>query len=434
MKNYRVVVPMIMVAVMGLSWYMMIDEAVKEKNVYEEYLSAARMHAEDGTKYALENYKAALAEKSSPELYMEIANYYKEKGIRQDYINWCEEFFEVYPTESLAYECILEAYVLDEDYTSCYDVLEIATKREITSEKIEHIREDIKYVYSLGYNVFESVGVYGAGLCPVLANGSWGFADRYGTVWISCVFDKVGSFSNEGVAPIVTRAGEAYFIDLNGEKVKVSDEKYKSFGLLAAERSVAECEDGTYCYVDSNLNKVFGNYEDATAMNLGRAAVKVEGLWSLVDEMGTEISTEKYVDVKYDEKIICYRNDRIFAAKEADKYFLLDGSGKQVGNMTFQDAKVFLGTMPAAVKIGGKWCFIDANGERISDKTYEDARSFANGLAAVKIDGKWGFIDETETIVIEPQFADTKDFNELGSCFVNTGSKWQLLKLYRLNR
>ena len=27
-----------------------------------------------------------------------------------------------------------------------------------------------------------------------------------------------------------------------------------------------------------------------------------------------------------------------------------------------------------------------------------------------------------------------KDFNEKGSCFVKVGDKWQLLKLYRLNR
>ena len=57
-----------------------------------------------------------------------------------------------------------------------------------------------------------------------------------------------------------------------------------------------------------------------------------------------------------------------------------------------------------------------------------------NGLAAVCIDGKWGFVDTDENIVIEPQFSGAKDFNEKGSCFVCVGNKWQLLKLYRLNR
>ena len=32
------------------------------------------------------------------------------------------------------------------------------------------------------------------------------------------------------------------------------------------------------------------------------------------------------------------------------------------------------------------------------------------------------------------QFFGAKDFSEKGSCFIQTGDKWQLLKLYRLNR
>lgn len=434
MKNYRLLVPIGMIAIMVLSWYMMIDEAMKATNVYEDYLTAARLHAEDGTKFALENYKAALAEKSSPELYKEIADYYKEKGTKSSYIGWCEDFFEVYPTSSISYECVLDAYLLDKDYSSCFDVLEIAQKRNINSEKIEQIREEIKYVYSLNYSAYEEVGTYSSGLCPIFVKGSWGYVDRFGTLWISCKYNSVGALSNEGVAPVVDHEGKAFFIDSNGEKVKVSKENYKSFGLLAADRCVAECEDGTYCYIDSTLTKVFGNYEFATTVNLGRAAVKSEGLWSIIDENGTEVSTDKYLDVKVDEKNICHRNERIFASKEDGKYVLLDSSGNQVGNLAFEDARVFLGSMPTAAKIDGKWCFINADGSRISDKTYEDARAFANGLAAVKINGKWGFVDETETVVIEPQFFDAKDFNDLGSCFVKTGEKWQLLKLYRLNR
>ena len=44
------------------------------------------------------------------------------------------------------------------------------------------------------------------------------------------------------------------------------------------------------------------------------------------------------------------------------------------------------------------------------------------------------FTCDNENVVIEPQFFGAKEFNEKGSCFVLTGDKWQLLKLYRLNR
>lgn len=435
MKNYRVLVPIVMVVLMGLSWYMMIDDAAKAESVYDGYLAEARKHAEEGvTKYAIENYRLALEEKSSPEIYREVAEYYKEKGTRSAYINWCEEFYDLYPTDVNSYECIVDAYLADEDYEACYDVLETAEKRQITSETLEQIKEEIKYIYEIDFTSFDEIGVFGYGLCAVKSKEVWGYVDRVGDQWIGCQFASAGTFSSEDRAPVVTRDGEAYLIDSTGAKVKVSKEKYKSFGLLTGNRCVAECEDGTYCYVDGELVKVFGNYDFATTINVGRGAVKSGEQWTLIDENGSPVSNDTYVDVKYDEKIICYRNDRIFAAKEAGKYILLDGSGKQVGKLVFEDAKVFAGDMPAAVKIGGKWCFINANGERISDKTYEDARSFSNGLAAVKINGKWGFVDETETVVIEPQFLDASDFNNRGSCFIKEDEKWQLLKLYRLNR
>ena len=146
------------------------------------------------------------------------------------------------------------------------------------------------------------------------------------------------------------------------------------------------------------------------------------------------MGNQYYLDVKLDEKQIACRKDRLFVSVNEGRYILIDNKGKQIGNQEYEDANVFLADGITSVKIDGQWCFIDENGKRISDHTYENARAYANGLAAVCIDGVWGFVDEKENVVIEPVFFDTKDFNEMGSCFVKTGDKWQLLRLYRLNR
>ena len=124
----------------------------------------------------------------------------------------------------------------------------------------------------------------------------------------------------------------------------------------------------------------------------------------------------------------------MFVSNTEGRYILVDGSGKQIGSLEFEDATLFMGEQPAAVKIGGKWQFINKDGKLVSDKSYEGAKSFLNGLAAVCINGKWGFVDEAENVVIEPKFQDASYFNEKGSCFVKMNDKWQLLKLYRLNR
>lgn len=435
MKKYRALVPVVMIVLMLASWFLLIKDAVNVETEYNNYLSKARKYAEDGiTKYAIENYNLVLKIKSTPEVYVEVAEYYKAQEKDVEYLSWCKNFFETYPTNAKAYDCLLDAYVANKDYEACYDVLETAEKRNVSSDYIKQVSADIMYVYKLDFNTFEDVAVYSNNYCPVKSKEVWGFVDRYGNQRIACKYLKVGAYTQANFASVVNTDGDTYFIDKTGSKVMVSKEKYQSFGLIVDGKIAAKRADGKYVYVDQNFNVLSGEYDYASTINNNIAAVKIGDTWQLIDASGKNITNEKYADVKLDEKQIAYRNDRIFVAISVGKYIMVNGSGKQVGSLTFEDAKVFASDAPAAVKIAGKWCFVNAEGKLISDKKYEDARSFTNGLASVCIDGKWGFIDMGENLVIEPQFFDAKDFNEKGSCFVKTGDKWQLLKLYRLNR
>ncbi len=435
MKNYRMLLPIGMIFLMVVSWYMLISESVEVEDAYGTYLESARAYAADGlTKYAIENYNYALEIKSEPDIYVEVADYYKEQKRYGDYVSWCENFYELYPTDVKAYDCILDAYLCYDDYKECFEVLDTASKRGISSEYIEKVRKEIQYTYRLDYTTFEDVGMYSNNFCPISSNGLWGFVDRYGNVKIACIYKQVSGYTQSGFSSVVTTGGEAYFIDKSNAKVKVSKEKYQSFGLIVGGLIAAQCEDGTYTYLNEKLETLFGKYDYASTINADRGAVCKDGKWQIINGNGEKIIEEEYVDVKLDEKQISYRNNRAFVAKTDGTYVMIDETGKQIGVQAFEDAKVFASSAPAAVKVNGEWCFVDANGERISNKTYDDARSYSNGLAAVKINGKWGFVDLEENIVIEPKFYDAKDFNELGSCFVKTGDKWQLLKLYSLNR
>lgn len=435
MKNYRALVPIVMIFLMAVSWYVLVDDALAVETEYTAFLTDARKYADDGiTKYAVANYNRALEIKSTVEIYKEVAEYYKSQGLNEEYLSWCENFFEVYPTRKEAYDCILNAYVESKDYASCYDILDTAEKRNISSEYMENIRKDIEYAYRIDFNTYEDVRIYSSNYCPVATKGAWGFADSYGNQIIACRYLDVGAYTQSNIASVVNAEKEAYFIDKEGSKVKISKGDYESFGLLSENVIAAKKTDGKYTYVNSDLEALFGNYDYASTMNNGIAAVKTGDLWEIIDKSGKAVSDKKYADIIVDENQIASCNNRLFVAEEPEKYIMVDNSGKQIGSLVFEDAKPFVGTAPATVKIDGKWCFVDADGKKISDKTYDDARSFANGLAAVCIDGKWGFVDTGENIVIEPDFFGVKDFNEKGSCFVRTGDKWQLLKLYRLNR
>ncbi len=435
MKKYRALIPIVLIVLIIASWYVLVSDSMKLQREYNSYLTEARKYAEQGiTKYAIDNYNLALEIKGDVDVYVEVAEYYKGQKKDAEYLSWCENFFEEYPTEPKAYDCLLTAYMNSKDYESCYDILETATKRNIKTDYIKKVSNEIMYVFKLDFNTYEDVGVYSNNFSAVKSKGYWGFVDRYGNSRIACKYPSVGCYTQSNFASVVNADNDAYFIDKTGAKVLVSKEKYKSFGLLANSMIAAQKADGKYTYTDQDFQVLFGDYDYASTMNNNIAAVKTGETWQLINEKGKVISDAKYVDVKLDEKQIAYRNDRLFVATAAGQYIMVNGNGKQVGSLKFEDACIFASESYAAVKIDGKWCFVDKDGKLISDKKYDDARSFSNELAAVCIDGKWGFVDVNENIAIEPQFFGAKDFNEKGSCFVQTGDKWQLLKMYRLNR
>lgn len=434
MKKYRGWMPVIMIVLMAVSWYMLVADSMEVESAYGAYLSEARKFAENGiTKYAMENYNKALEIKSSAEVYKEVADYYKSQEKDREYVAWCKDFLKEYPREAAAYDCTLDAYMANRDYESCYDVLEMANKRGISSGYINQVREEIRYVFHMDFNTYEDVGVYSNNYCGVFSD-YWGFVDRYGNQRVSCSYKQAGSFTQSGFAPVVNMEGRAYFIDKTGSKVLVPKEGYESFGPLVEGKIAAQKTDGTYTYVDEELQPLFGSYDYASTFNNGIAAVKKGEQWQLIDEEGVPVSSVVYTDIKLDEKEIAFRNGRAFVAVVDGSYIMVDNNGTQVGSLTFEDARVFAGAAPAAVKMDGRWQFVDDACKSISDKKYNDAKSFANEMAAVCVNGKWGFVDSEENLVIEPQFFDARDFNEKGSCFVKTGDKWQLLKLYRLNR
>lgn len=435
MKNYRKIIPLALVVLMALACYSLVSNAVKENSDYNHYLSEARKYAElDIPKYAIENYNKALSINPTPDVYVEVAEYYeRQENSDTKLLNWCEDFFEKYPTNSKSYDCILKAYMKQKDYDSCFDVLSTAEKRNVSSEYIKSVKNELSYTFKLDFNTYDDVGIYGNGFCAVKSKDAWGYVDSYGNQKTPITYVSAAPFTKAEMAPVVDQKGECYFIDNTGSRVLASKEKYKSFGISSDDIIKVELENGKYSYCDSELNKLFGEYDDATAFNNGIAAVKENGQWKIINNEGNAKSSTEYADVVADEKNIVFRNDRLFVG-DGTGYIMIDSSGKQIGNEKYENAHCFADSTYAAVENDGKWFFIDKNAKRLSDKTYEDARSYSNGLAAVKISGKWGFVDTDENVVIEQQFFGAKDFSEKGSCFIQTGDKWQLLKLYRLNR
>lgn len=434
MKNYGKLMPVVMVVLLALSYYVIVSNKAEVNNEYENYLNEAREYAKTGiTVNAVASYQQALKIKPTADVYVEVAEYYKsQKDEERNLLEWCQDFYNKYPTEPKAYDCLLSVYKDQSDYKSCYDVIYTAEKRNINTDYITSVKDEIAFKYNIEMSAYDDVGVYSSNYCAVKGKESWGFVNRYGDSVVSVKYTSVAPYTQENIAPVTTN-DDAYFINKSGSRILATNDKYKSFGIMSGSRTKALTTDDKYTYLNEKLEPAFGKYVDATAFNLNVAAVKETDKWKIIDADGNQLFQTEYDDVIVDEKDIAFRNDRLFV-RNTDGVIMIDSSGNKIGTDIYEDAKLFADSTFTAVKNDGKWFYINNNGERKSDKTYEDARPFSNGLAAVMTGGKWGFIDENENIVIEPQFFGTKDFNDKGSCFIQTGDKWQLLKLYRLNR
>jgi len=434
MKSHKLLIPLVVVLLFGLSLYYMASNAFSTASDYNKYLEQAREQAAVGTVSALDFYEKALEINPTADVYIEVADYFKNNGLSYDLIKWCRNMIETYPNDSRGYEYIIEAYAADEKYDKCYDYLFSASKRKVSSEKLDELSESLKYVYHFDYTRYNDASVFSNNLSAVCSEEKWGFVNRYGVSRVRTIYKEVGVFTNSGLAPVVDQEGNAYFINIEGEKALATLEKYKKFGNISDDLFPAMAGNGKYLYLNEKFEAAGKNsYDYASTFNQKIAAVKTGSQWSLIDTKENVI-LDGLKEVVLDEKGIAARNDRCFVSNDGSSYIMVDLKGNRVGNGSYEAVRIFNDSTYAAVRVNNKWGFIDKDGNYFIEPSFEEARSFSCGLAAVKTTGDWGFIDESGSFVIAPTFEDAKDFNAKGSCFVQIDGTWRLLEIYRLNR
>lgn len=432
MKNYKWIVPILLVLLFVGSIYSILDTKIGEKKEYKQCVKAAREYAAlDIQVDAQACYDRALQIEPSLALSLEIGQYYKDTFQERMSRTWAEQIVTDYPKEAEAYEFLMELYIENQDYISCFQLSDKMQKRKISSPKLEKQIAGIQNRFYLNGS-FENVGVYSQGLCPVENRGVWGYVTASGKKAFENGYLQAGNFSDK-LAPVVDGSGKTFFIDPQGNKkrVVVGVDNVKSLGIMT-DGMFALYNGENWSFYDDNYKYQFGKYEQTSSLANGVAAVKKNHRWYLVNRKGKNLTGAWYDGIVTDEKQTVYRNERCFVYKNIG-YYLVDEKGKAVTKQKYQGAKLFNDDTYAAVKIKDKWGFVDKDGKMVIQPTYEDARSFSDGYAAVCQAGKWGFIDMQGKMVISPQFEDTKDFNEQGCVFVKLDGMWQLLIMYKYN-
>lgn len=433
MKGYKFLIPIFLIAFYGLSIYVLYSGREEVQAEYDSYLSAAREKREEGiTTDAEENYMAALGVIDSVELQIEIGEFYREQGANMKALRWAEDILEVYKEDVKAYEFMFDIYYDNNDIMACFDLYDDMNKYAINSKTITDIINGWEYEYYIDECEYTEVGAFSYGACPAKGETKWGYVNSSGSRVISPQFDKVGPFCDE-LAPVVTTSGEAFFIDTSGDKKKIVKNVSNIMELGMIENGIFALYDGwTWGFYTEDGTKIAGDYDDASNMGNGYAAVRNIDEWSIINSSGEVISGETYDSVVADEKKIIVRSNRIFVEKDG-KYYMLNEACEKVTEESYEGADIFRGGTLAAVKIDGKWGFVNDAGEVVIEPQYDGARSFAGSYAAVKVGDKWGFIKEDGTMIIEPAFDDAKDFTSSGTVFVKQYDFWDMLCFYKYN-
>lgn len=429
MKNYKMLVPIALVVLLVLSAFMLFDSRKTAEEQYQTYLAEARAFREKGiTVDADANYQSAYEMRPSAELAVEIGDMYRTAGMSREMRKWGDTLLEEYPKEVGVYELLIRYYYDIGDYSTCYELARQYQGRKLSSEKIDKIIQDMTYTFDISGS-FDDVSVFSNGRAAIFYDGKWGYVTLEGTTAVYRNFQKAGAFSSADLAPVVDMDGNAYFIDPEGNKKQIIEgvKELRELGYISGE--TFPLYDGkTWAFYNLSGQKLFGDYDEVSALANGVAAVRKGSDWSLVDNTGKTISKSVYFSVVMDEKTIACRNDRLFV-EDMMGFHMIDSTGKEYGEV-YDAAVLFNDDTLAAVEKNGKWGFVDASGKMVIEPKYDGARSFSNGYAGVKVGDLWGFIDAKDQMVIEPQFYDVKDFSSQGSVFVSTRGYWELLTLY----
>ena len=325
------------------------------------------------------------------------------------------------------------------NYENAANILMQARDLQVTSEKIEEYRSQVRYQYTKYFSMYTEVQPEFDGMYGVKTEEGYTYLNEEASPDFDGTFITASSFS-EGYAFVQASHPDGkdrnIIINKLGERQAYLDKVASCSGVGRAQNAdgsvkyLLSCKvGGKYNYFDLEGNKVFGEYEFAGRFRNNVAAVKeASGQWKLIDGTGKPITDTVFADVILNEFDECAPKGLIIA-KTGEKYHIYNLQGKRVSDFSCDGAKAFVDDY-AAFQLSGQWGVVSADGTVLISPQYDDAKSFSNSMGAVKNDEGWMFINPDNEIVIQETFEDCSYLSDEGICFVKSDGYWSYLKMY----
>lgn len=427
-------VVVLFIALLGLSWFTALSEAVNDPRELKAHLDRAAELEKKGIYVdAVTEYESALEyDPENEEIRVKMAQAYLNSGDSRNFISICEDVAEQHQDNTEALDLLVNYYIENEQEDEAVQYLSSFVDTYPENDNAQKWFLELKGSYTELYCRYTEMSGIVNDTMAVMTDELHGISDAEGNELIPAEYKEAQPFSEDGFALVQKTDGEWIYIDEDGQTRKVPDKEYSDLGMFSGERASASTE-GKYGYLDGDMEPV-GEFvwDDLTGIKDGTGAGLTDGKWTLVDDDGEAKKDDQYDDVIIDENGFCSAQERIFV-KENETYHIINTKGKRIGDLEFENARAFTEDGDAAVCSEGKWGFVDQDGELVIDYSYEDARSFRNGYAAVCADGKWGYIDEEGNMVIDPVFTGATDFSSQGTAAVKMNVQgeevWRLIQL-----
>lgn len=424
MKITNIIIVILLLVLCAFAWMAALSPDEEAKTDYTVYITEADAWVKEGLyQRAIENYNYVLANEPSKEVYDKLYTAYSlryEEAGEQTYEGFKGFLINAvnsYPSDKAFTDSLYEMYVNDGDNVSAYNCLSNAVNNGYPEGDAKERLDSLRYMYELNSTQYYEV----------LLSDNQNFTARDNTGWFitnghnssSFGYEYLGLVSEDGSC-VCTSEKDSRLINGEGFVLGIFKEKVTNAGIYS-EGLVPAAVDGAYHYFDSFAKKQFGGYEMAGMFENGRAAVKENGKWYIIDNKGKKLTPA------YEEIVLApggrYINDGMIVVKSGDgKYELLDSSLKSKASFNCEKADIYSADSLIAVKMNGKWGYIDTNGKVVIKAQYDEARSFSNGLGAVCTEGKWGYINTKNELVINNDFLDAGYIGSDGSALVCTGS------------
>ncbi len=435
MKQSSMIVSILLVVLMASGWISVFLGTDSEE--YEEYTShiaaAGEYVSRELYQKAIEEYATAISIKGTEEDWTNMlsayANRYQESSkIYGEYVEVVQEALIAYEENADYIMTLVNLYMDKEEYELAYKCIERATGLGIENNNISNLFSKIKYAYHLKWKSYIDYRPLCNGYYAVSETGVWTYITEDGSDTKFSKLKLAGSVGEQGIRMIY-----------DGKKGQLIDGKEVVWGKLNfvpietgvfAEGFIPIKDENSYAYYNDIGDKQFGDYIEASTFINGKAAIKKENKWKIINNKGEAVSENTYADIKLS-NTHKYLENGYMIAKRNDKYQLFNINEEVISDFECEDIDILTQDGVIAFCNNGKWGFVDLTGNVVIEPKYSSAKSFSNGLAAVSDGEKWGFIDKKGKLVIEYTFLDADYFNSKGCCMVESANNvWQLLALY----